>query len=29
MTLKKMAPYPEIGDADFKGALWTFQQQLV
>ena len=23
------AAYPEIGDANFKGALWTFKQQLV
>ena len=21
-------PYPEIGDVNFKGALWTFKQQL-
>ena len=21
--------YPEIGDANFKGAFWTFKQQLV
>ena len=23
-----MKHYPDIGDANFKGALWTFKQQL-